>query len=451
MKDMLKVLILAYDFPPYVSVGGLRPFSWYKHFREFGIEPTVITRQWGNQYGSSLDYVAPGWSNEAVKEQDSFGTVIRCPYRPNLSNRLFLKHGPKKFRLLRKTISAWYEVMQFYVDTGPKLPIYLEAYNHIKNNKVDIIIATGEPFVLFHYAKKLGQHFSLPWVADYRDPWSPNLQKSLGVYRRLQRSNERRTVKHAAGISTVSPFVARQIQSVGIFQEIAIIPNGFDHEAMELVEGTPQNPDALNIAFVGTLYDWHPWKRVLATSNQWKEMNPDRAIFLSFYGTNINEEIMNEVRATFPRLEESVKVYAKLPNKDLLQQLASYNALLLFNDYAVMGTKIYDYLGLQRLILFCFTQDPEAETLKKRYYPLEVGTDFSETLQEDVLRETNTGIILKDADHLLETLTTLYEEHAASGEISCNSKNTENYSRKIQTKKMADFLLNLKHTTHHTS
>ena len=117
---MLKVLILAYDFPPYVSVGGLRPYHWYKEFQAYGIEPTVITRQWGNQYGSSLDFVAPGWSNEAVKEQDAYGTIIRCPYRPNLSNRLLLKHGPKKFRLLRKTISAWYEVMQFYVDTGPK-------------------------------------------------------------------------------------------------------------------------------------------------------------------------------------------------------------------------------------------------------------------------------------------------------------------------------------------
>ena len=220
---------------------------------------------------------------------------------------------------------------------------------------------------------------------------------------------------------------------------------------MELVEGSPQNSDALNIAFVGTLYDWHPWKRVLATLNQWKEMNPELAIFLSFYGTNRNEEIMNEVRATFPRLEGFVKVYAKVPNMDLLQQLASYNALLLFNYYAFMGTKIYDYLGLKRLILFCFTHDPEAEALKKRYYPLEVGTDFSETLQEDVLRETNAGIILKDADHLLETLTTLFEEHAATGAIKCDSIHVEQHARSFQTKKMADFLLNLKHTTHHTS
>ncbi|NBX39504.1 MAG: hypothetical protein EBR54_08865 [Flavobacteriia bacterium] len=385
-------------------------------------------------------------TEHAGKEQDSFGTVIRCPYRPNLSNRLLLKHGTNKFRFLRKTISAWYEIMQFYARTGPKLPIYLEAYNYIKNNKVDIILATGEPFVLFHYAKKLGQQFNLPWVADYRDPWSPNLRKSPWIYHWFQRSIERRTVNNAQGISTVSPFVAHQIQSVGIFPEIAIIPNGFDHEAMDQVRQVTQNASTFSIPFVGTLYDWHPWKRVLATLNQWKEMNPERAFFLSFYGTNRNEEIMNEVRATFPRLEEYVKVYAKLPNKDLLQQLASYNALLLFNYYAFMGTKIYDYLGLKRLILFCFTHDPEANALKQQHYPLEVGADFSETLQEDVLRETNAGIILKDADHLLETLTTLFEEHAASGAIKCDSIHVEQYARSFQTKKMADFLLKLHHS-----
>ena len=39
---MIKVLILAYDFPPYVSVRGLRPFSWHKYFREFGIDDIRI-------------------------------------------------------------------------------------------------------------------------------------------------------------------------------------------------------------------------------------------------------------------------------------------------------------------------------------------------------------------------------------------------------------------------
>jgi hypothetical protein len=45
-KKMKKVLILAYDFPPYVSVGGLRPHAWYNYLKEFGVEPIVVTRQW---------------------------------------------------------------------------------------------------------------------------------------------------------------------------------------------------------------------------------------------------------------------------------------------------------------------------------------------------------------------------------------------------------------------
>jgi len=28
-----KVLILAYDFPPYVSVGGMRPYNWYRYLK----------------------------------------------------------------------------------------------------------------------------------------------------------------------------------------------------------------------------------------------------------------------------------------------------------------------------------------------------------------------------------------------------------------------------------
>lgn len=65
---MKKVLILAYDFPPYVSVGGLRPYSWYKYLHQSDVYPIVITRQWNNQYGNGMDYVAPSESSETLVE-----------------------------------------------------------------------------------------------------------------------------------------------------------------------------------------------------------------------------------------------------------------------------------------------------------------------------------------------------------------------------------------------
>lgn len=162
---MIKVLILAYDFPPYVSVGGLRPFSWYKYFREFGIDPVVITRQWSNSYGNHLDYIAPGTSTSEITEESTFGKIIRSPYHPNLSNRILLNQGEQKWRMVRKANSAFLEVAQFYLPVGPKIKLYHAAKRYLSSHKVDLILATGDPFVLFHYASKLSRAYKTPWLS----------------------------------------------------------------------------------------------------------------------------------------------------------------------------------------------------------------------------------------------------------------------------------------------
>lgn len=171
---MKSVLILAYDFPPYVSVGGLRPYSWFKYLKEFDVEPVVVTRQWGNKYGNGLDYIAPSESKKVLKEEHEYGTVIRTPYFPSWSNRILLKHGEGKFRLFRKMLTAVDEIRQFIWISGPKKQLYLAARDYLKENKVDVLLATGEPFVLFSFAKRLSKEFDIPWIADYRDPWSQN-------------------------------------------------------------------------------------------------------------------------------------------------------------------------------------------------------------------------------------------------------------------------------------
>ena len=110
---MKKILILAYDFPPYVSVGGLRPYSWYKYLHEYGVHPVVITRQWSNKYGNYMDYIAPGESDNTIVELLNESTLIKTPYRPNLANKLMIKYGESKFKFIRKLISGFYEISQF--------------------------------------------------------------------------------------------------------------------------------------------------------------------------------------------------------------------------------------------------------------------------------------------------------------------------------------------------
>ncbi len=437
---MKKVLILAYDFPPYVSVGGLRPYSWYKHFHEFGIYPIVVTRQWGNKYGNLKDYIAPGESNETLIEEGKTGTIIRTPYQPNWSNRLMLKYGENNYRLLRKAITAWYELMQFLFFVGPKVGLYKGAKAYLKTHKVDAIIATGEPFVLFNYAAKLSQQQAVPWIADYRDPWTQSASRSPNKLMKIWNAFfEKRLLKSCSHLTTVSSFFQYQIASLIADKPFTLISNGYDDEAFIGLKERSDQSEILQMAFVGSLYDWHPWRSVLSVVSDFLRDNREVQLQLTFYGINKALDLEQELEKN-PQLKRVIKIVPSLPNKELVKQLQNEHLTLLFNYYSFIGTKIYDYLALKRPILFCYTNDKEALALKNRYYPFPENSQRGDILQETLIRETGSGYLVKDALHLSELLPQLYREFKEKGYLPCDSINTERFSRRNQTQKLAEVI-----------
>jgi glycosyltransferase involved in cell wall biosynthesis len=440
-KKMKKVLILAYDFPPYVSVGGLRPYAWYKYLKEFGVEPIVITRQWENVHGNHLDYISEGSSDQPIVEESKLGAIIRAPYHPNAANRLMLKHGEHKFRLLRKSITAFYEFMQFFFAVGPKANIYKTAKQYLKSNKVDVIIATGDPFVLFSYAAKLSEEFKVPWIADYRDPWSHNQehQKTL-IEKKWNSYFEKKTVSTATHIRTVSKFVHSKIDTLIPNKPFSISPNGYDTAVIDKIKNIQQNNEEFCISFVGTIYNWHPIQSFLRVANIFVSEHPNAKIKFKFYGTNLTEELKQMVKEQFPSLKNRIVITPKIQNNELLEKLASDNAMLLFNYYSYMGTKIFDYLGIRRKMIMCYENDPEANLLKQKYYSIDESGSQSKQLQADLITETNSGIIVKDSIHLLTVLEELYAEFQATGQIACDSHGVEQYSRKIQVERLAELI-----------
>ena len=438
---MKKVLILAYDFPPYVSVGGLRPFAWYNYLKEFGIEPIVVTRQWGNTHGNRLDYISAGSSKQTIVEVSEHGTIIRSPYKPNFANRLLLKHGDHRYRFLRKSISAYYEFAQFLLPIGPKIELYKAAKHFLKNNQVDAIIATGDPFVLFRYASKLSKAFNIPWIADYRDPWSHNeeaqktmIQKTWNTYM------EKKTVSTASLISTVSKFVHSKIETLIPNKPFSISPNGYDTLAIDQIKNIKQNDEELCISFVGTIYPWHPIESFLRVANDFITEHPEAKIRFKFYGTNLTDELNRMVSEQFPNLKAHVLITPKMQNQELLEKLASDHVMLLFNYYSYMGTKIFDYLGIRRKIILCYENDPEAHSLKQKYYHVDESGSESKQLQADLIKQTNSGIIVKDSQHLRQVLQDLYMEFQATGQIACDSHGIEQFSRKIQVERLAEII-----------
>lgn len=443
---MTKVLILAYDFPPFVSVGALRPYSWYKYLNEFGIYPIVVTRQWNNRYGSNLDYIDKSVSNHTEIEETPQGKIIKSPFFPTIANKLMLKYGENKLVFLRKIISAFFEIAQFVLPVGPKKQIYLAAANYLKNNKVDLIIASGDPYILFKYASQLSYLHSTPWIADYRDIWSQNNYIKNSLFKSLNKYFEIKTTKNASAVITVSKFLEANISKLVKNKPFYILPNGFDPDAIEATKNIKQKSDVFRIAFIGSIYAWNPIEIFLSTLSKFVQQNKDVQLKLNFYGVNMygfHFSLEELIEKKFPELSDYIHLHKKIPNDEVLKEIASQNLMLLFNLYAVMGTKIFDYIGLKRAILFCFENDVDANLINYKNTNIETIPGMPENLQAELIRANQAGHIIVDAHHLLVKLDELYKEFKKIGYIPCHTINSEMYSRKNQVKQLSKIIYSI--------
>ena len=440
----MRVLILAYDFPPYVSVGGLRPYSWYRYLKEFGVEPVVVTRQWANDHGDERDYIAPSATDRVEVERTEFGTIVRAPHRPNLSERLLLRHGPGRHRLLRKTVTAWYEVGQYFADVGPKSELVRAARAYFREHGADVIIATGNPYVLFRYASELSREFGVPWVADYRDPWSQDHRQSRHrIVRSWLRTIERRIVSSAAAVTAANTTFRDLLATMHTSTTLAVIPNGYDPEAVAAAAGVAQDPERLTLAYTGSTYGWHPIESVLREIDGLNATRPRAPIHLRMIGVGGRDGVERMLRTRFPALCPRVSFTPRLPNDRMAAELARAHAFVAFNNYAYPGTKIYDYMALRRRILLCYSDDPEAMRLKELHYNIAATPGTDERTHARLIEATGSGTVVRDAPHLRQILEDLHREFTENRSIACRSTGIERFSRRTQAGLLADVLQRL--------
>ncbi|MDG1841316.1 MAG: glycosyltransferase [Crocinitomicaceae bacterium] len=242
---MKKALIIAHDFPPLNSIGSQRPYSWYKYFPENNIYPIIFAKNWNSDNSDSIKINKSGEIH-----------LIKCEmgFRNNVSKIPFLGIWIRKFLTFFEYILKW--KIQKINHTNS---LYRSAHNYLKNNKADIIIATGEPWILFKYAAAMSKEFEIPWIADYRDDWIYNhgrLNKGLldKILKRYEAIYEKKYLKSASGFSTVSEYILNDIEKRINCKNNIIVENGVDLNYLE--NGTLiLNQDDFNIVYTGRFYE----------------------------------------------------------------------------------------------------------------------------------------------------------------------------------------------------
>ena len=426
-----RILILAYDFPPNLSIGGQRPWYWAKYLNEYGVYPIIITRHWNASLQSAADCVKPSASQSIQDLRQDSHRIIRIPFNPCLRDRIFIKYGNAKRKWVRKVLSFIMAMGEhLFPKIGDKYFLYREAKQRISSLHVDAIMATGEPFVLHTYASRLGKQFNVPVVLDYRDGWTTNQEnKSLSFAEQLvhlsHRISERNNLTNASLVTAASPSYLKKIATSLMKKErTAVIYNGYDEEVAHHLKPSEAN-NTFTLAYAGRLYDYQRLESFLEGLRIFLSHHAGAKVKVVFYGMSFYPEMVKRAKRFHQSLEKHLFFTERITYTRLMQNLHSADALLLLSAPGAdwLSAKIFDYLPHKKPILL---------------------VEGDQGVLEKILEETSLGFVCNNANEVSSYIKELYEVWAGTGKTEIESASSSHaYTRKASTKQLADYLLDI--------
>lgn len=354
----MTILFIAYYFPPSGGSGVQRSAKFVKYLSEFGITPIVLTVR-------EEDAAYPEWDwalgNEIPPQVEVHRTKAFNPFA--LYARLTGKKkidmpigGAGKPTTPKGKIEAWIRANLFIPDPRKGWIKYAvqEAERLLKIHPIEVIYTTGPPHSTHLIGKILKKRYGLPWVADFRDPWTeinyyedlPHLQIVKSIDKRLEGA----VLNQADVLLTVSEALVDLLQSkVKNPQKIKLIRNGFDLEIAKPGLHIPIDKHVFILRYVGSLYDLRNpqilWQALAELSL------PD--LQFSVIG-KVSEGVQQSI--VDYGLSEKVILAGYVPHDEAARLMQSATALLLVIDKIersdnIMPGKMYEYLATGRPVL----------------------------------------------------------------------------------------------------
>ena len=428
----MKVLILAYDFPPYQSIASQRPYSWLNYFGKSTELTTVVTLHWDNKIENDKDYIIPSFQKEEKVEKTKHGQIIRAPFYPNHRDKFLFKYGFNKHSFFRKILTFFYLLGKngfFALDNTRG--IFFSALGELQKTDYDVIVATGEPFILFKYASILSKRFDIPWVGDYRDPWTTSLSlNNADLLTRLTnkyyfRRLELKYLKSASLITTAAPAYKQNLEQIHTDKNIQVVLNGSDISDSQSLEKISTNQECFEITYAGRFYGHQRLETFLKGYKKFLEIDEQhKNSRVVFYGLNFYHGDVVRLRSFNGLLNDHFITTDRIPYQELLKKLRGTHVLLLLSSKGAnwLNAKIFDYLAVKRPILL-------------------VDKDYG--VLEDIINNTNSGDSFENEDDVADYLSSMYEKFASNWDFEVKSTRTEEYTREFQGQKMLKLLKSL--------
>lgn len=424
----MRLLICTLYFPPCTFTPANRIFSWAKYLPQMGIYPIIITRHWKADAVIDEFYLESTVDQELLIEKHPGYEVHFLPFKGNYRTRslvqpknLFKKITVKIFTAAEFIFRYWFPSILPYGN------LFAYAFHYAKNNKVDKVLISGKPFILFKIGYKISKKLHIPWVADYRDGWTTdNYPEAIGALTKpvhvFNRYFEKKWMATAASFITVSDHIKKGIQNyTGIKGEV--VYNGFYAENNTEAPAV-NNTATISFLYSGVLYNGQDYRTAVTAfkkiADKYKGQIEVKLLFLGTAFANdpfANDPVFEGYRSNIIMLDR-VNYAAALK---IHEQADAFLMLTHQGKKGIVSSKIFDYIKFNKPVVLFYN-------------------DFD--VLEEILTHSGLGLIANDAAFLEQQFDGLVQEKLHTGTIKINP-NTEyinSFSRENQAQKLANII-----------
>ena len=385
---MKKVLIISYYWPPSGGSGVQRWLKFVKYFREFGIEPIVLTIDPAFATFPNHDY---SLSKEIPEGIEIHTTQASSPFE--LYKKVRKKDAPQAGFSGEKKTGLADKAMRFIrgnffipdARIGWNKFALEKAKELIQLHNIDSIITTSPPHSTQLIGLELKRMFNLHWLADLRDPWT-EIYYNQELFRtsfakKKDYKLEQLCLKNADKIVVVSEDIKRHFGAnrKEILDKIHVIPNGFDEadflkvKSEELrvkseVESGKLRDESLTfkvISYVGNLGEQYPVQGFLEAFSEIVKKDSDWKLHFvgnCHNGVKILVEKLN--------LSKSVVFVSYVNHSEAIDFMIKARILLLIipeieNNKGILTGKLFEYLATGNPILNIGPKDGDAAAILK--------------------------------------------------------------------------------------
>lgn len=418
-----RLLVVAYYFPPSGGAGVQRVLKWVKYLPEAGIEPIVLTVRDGAypQYDPSLqEDVPPGVQVVRARAFDPLRIYARLIGQSREAAVARYTDDVGKGEGLAERVARWVRANVFIPDGRVGWVPFAAVRAQRLEDGFDVILTSGPP----HSAHLVGRMLSrpdIPWIADFRDPWTDihyldNLPRGRAA-RAIDRRLERTVLRSADLVTTVSPSWASLLGSRR-GRPVEVIHNGFDPADFAAPEPEAESGRFV-VAHVGSLYgSRNPvafWEAVARLKSRGEAPH---------LRVRVVGRTGEEVREAAHSHGIDVEWIDYVPHAEAIDQMRRASLLLLStephrHEAGHLTGKVYEYLASGTPVLALGAPGGDAE---------------------DLLRKTGGGALFArdDADGIARYLRAAYQEWVQSdGLTGARAEAIAPYSRREQAHQLA--------------